>query len=432
MAAVLAAMLGQIGLPGGGVGYGYGSISSVGNPVDSIGGMALPQGENPVKTFIPVARISDMLLNPGKSFEYNGQRLTYPDIRLVYWCGGNTFHHHQDLNRLVKAWQRPETIVVHEPWWNAMARHADIVLPATTPLERNDIGRVPADPIIFAMQQAIPPVGDARNDYDIFSGLAARLGFEESFTEGRSEQEWLRALYYEFRYQLTQQGIDLPEFDSFWDAGHVELPIEETPKVLLAEFRHNRDLHPLPTPSGRIEIFSETVNSFGYDDCPGHPIWLEPVEWLGAERARRFPLHLISNQPATRLHSQHDLGAVSVANKVQGREPLLIHPRDAAVRGIKEGSVVRVFNDRGACLAGVRIANDVSPGVVVLPTGAWYDPEEPGGLDRHGNPNVLTLDKGTSRLAQGPISQTALVEVEIVKEKPPAVQAFIPPSILTS
>ncbi len=429
MAAVLAAMLGQIGLPGGGIGYGYGSTGAIGNPVRATGGITLPQGANPVSSFIPVARITDMLLHPGEPFDYDGRRLVYPDIRLVYWCGGNPFHHHQDLNRLVEAWQRPETIIVHEPWWNALARHADIVLPATTPLERNDIGRQASDPIVFAMAQAIPPVGEARNDYDIFSGVAGRLDFAERFTEGRSENGWLRRLYDELRSAFIRDGIELPPFDAFWSAGHITLPTSGEEKVLLARFRENPAAHPLPTPSGRIEIFSDTVAGFGYGDCPGHPAWIEPAEWLGAEEARSFPLHLISNQPATRLHSQHDPGAVSLANKVQGREPLLIHPAAAAAREITDGSVVRVYNDRGSCLAGVRVTDSVLPDVVVLATGAWYDPAAPGGLDRHGNPNVLTLDKGTSRLAQGPISQTALVEVAAFHGELPAVRAFEPPSL---
>ena len=429
MAAVLAAMLGEIGLPGGGIGYGYGSTGTIGNPVRSVGGMALPQGVNPVKSFIPVARIADMLLNPGEPFDYNGQRLRYPDIRLVYWCGGNPFHHHQDLNRLVEAWQRPETIIVHEPWWNPQARYADIVLPATTSLERNDIGWQAADPIVFAMAQAIPPVGEARNDYDIFSGLADRLGFKDGFTEGRLEKDWLQHLYDSFRSQFVREGIELPPFDAFWRAGHITLPTEGEEKVLLARFREDPVAHPLPTPSGRIEIFSETIAGFGYDDCPGHPAWIEPAEWLGGETAGRFPLHLISNQPTTRLHSQHDPGAVSLANKVQGREPILIHPDTAAARGIEDGTVVRVYNDRGACLAGARVTENVSPNVVVLATGAWFDPVAPGGLERHGNPNVLTLDKGTSRLAQGPISQTTLVEVQTFEEDLPDVQAFTPPDL---
>ena len=81
-----------------------------------------------------------MLLNPGSTIDYDGQKIVFPDTRLIFWCGGNPFHHHQDLNRLVRAWQQPYTIIVNEPWWNSLARHADIVFPATTALERNDIG----------------------------------------------------------------------------------------------------------------------------------------------------------------------------------------------------------------------------------------------------------------------------------------------------
>ncbi|MEJ2089408.1 MAG: molybdopterin-dependent oxidoreductase, partial [Gammaproteobacteria bacterium] len=430
MATVLAAMLGQIGLPGGGIGYGYAAESGVGNPVRRMSGLSLPQGENAVDKFIPVARIADMLLEPGAPFDYNGQRLSYPDIRMVYWGGGNPFHHHQDLNRLVKAWQRPETVIVHEPWWNPLARHADIVLPATTPLERNDIGRASNDAHIYAMHQVVDPVGEAKNDHDIFAALATRLGFEQRFTEGRTEMEWLRHLYDVFRQQAARKRIELPDFEQFWELGEIELPVEDNERVLLGEFRAQPHEHPLSTPSGRIEIFSDTIDGFGYDDCPGHPRWFEPAEWLGGDTAQRHPLHLVSNQPKTRLHSQLDLGKVSVANKVGGREPVLIHPNDAAARDIGDGDIVSLFNDRGACLAGARISEDVRPGVVVLATGAWYDPQTPCGLERHGNPNVLTLDKGTSRLAQGASAHTTLVEMARVDGAIPEVEAFETPTIL--
>ena len=132
---------------------------------------------------------------PASRYDFNGKRGTYPDIRLVYWAGGNPFHHHQDINKLRRAWQRPETVIVHEPWWTATARHADIVLPATTSLERNDIGGARRDKFIIAMQQAIEPVGEARNDFDIFSDLAQRLGVAEAYTQGRDEMAWLRHLY---------------------------------------------------------------------------------------------------------------------------------------------------------------------------------------------------------------------------------------------
>src|SRR6266567_2793819 len=157
LAVTLAAMLGQIGLPGGGFGQGYGSLGYIGRAPLRVGPPTLAQGRNPVTDFIPFARIADMLLHPGEPFDFDGQRLTFPDIRLVYWCGGNPFHHHQDLARLRQALGRPETIVVHDSFWTPMARHADVVLPATMTLERNDIGGSPNDSCLVAMRQAVEP-----------------------------------------------------------------------------------------------------------------------------------------------------------------------------------------------------------------------------------------------------------------------------------
>ena len=142
----------------------------------------------------------------------------------------------------------------------------------------------------------------------------------------------------------------------------------------------------------------------------------------------------MSHQPATRLHSQYDHGSVSLAAKIQGREAITLNPRDAAVRGIKAGDVVRVYNNRGACLAGAKIDDGVRPGVVVLPTGAWFDPLDPSqddSLEKHGNPNVLTLDKGTSKLTQGCSAHTTLVEVELFKGTLPRITAFDLPQFAT-
>jgi biotin/methionine sulfoxide reductase len=153
-------------------------------------------------------------------------------------------------------------------------------------------------------------------------------------------------------------------------------PVPEGPThfTLSESFRADPVNSPLRTPSGRIEITSATIAGFGYPDCPGHPVWLEPDEWLGSPRTRRFPLHLIANQPGTRLHSQLDMGATRQQGKVAGREAIQMHPEDAADRGIAAGDVVRVFNDRGACLAGAVLIWGIRRGVVRLPTGAWFDP----------------------------------------------------------
>ena len=423
----LACLLGQIGTPGGGFALAYGPVNAEGANARAFSGPVLPQGQNAIRTPIPVARIADMLENPGAPYAFDGRHCVYPDIRLIYWAGGNPFHHHQDLNRFVRAWRKPDTIIVNEQYWNANAKMADIVLPATTMLERDDIGSASRDRFMIAMKRAIDPVGEARDDYDIFSALAERLGTKERFTEGRSSAAWLRHLYDDARERAQRFGMSLPPFEAFWSEGLVELPAPAEPPVMLKPYRDNPDANPLPTPSGRIEIFSSTIASFGYDDCPGHPAWFEPAEWLGAPLASRYPLHLISHQPATRLHGQYDHGAVSRASKIHDREALTMHPADAAARGLEAGEVVRVHNDRGACLAGLRISDAVRPGVVVLPTGAWYDPlvpGEPGTLEKHGNPNVLTLDKGTSKLTQGCSAHTALVEVEAFRGPLPAVTAF--------
>jgi biotin/methionine sulfoxide reductase len=428
-AITLAAMLGQIGLPGGGFGFGYGGSNRIGTASHGITWPAVPQGVNPVRDFIPVALLAAMLLHPGGSFTYDGGHHRFPDIRLVWWAGGNPFHHHSELNRLVEAWRRPETVVVQEPWWNPLARHADIVLPCTTPAERNDIGIAGDEGHLFAMRRLVEPIGEARSDHAILAGIAAELGLERAFTDGLDEMGWLRRLFAEARQRAAAQGLDLPEFEEFWARGDIRLPRPTRRRSLLQDFRTDPEAAPLATPSGRIELFSERIAGFGLPDCPGHARWIEPAEWLGGAGAARFPLHLISNQPRMRLHSQYDQGRASRAAKVAGREAIWMHPRDAAARGIAAGAVVRVFNDRGACLAGAVITDSIAPGCVQLPTGAWYDPAEPGGLDRHGNPNVLTLDKGTSGLAQGPSAHTALVQVEAFIGEAPAVQSFIPPGI---
>jgi biotin/methionine sulfoxide reductase len=428
---LLAAALGQIGLPGGGFGFGYGSGAGIGDPPLMFAPPAMETISNPLKISIPTARIADCLLHPGEAYDFNGKRANYPDIRLVYWAGGNPFHHHQDINKLRRAWQRPETVVVHEPWWTATARHADIALPATTTLERNDIGGARRDRFIVAMKQAIEPVGQARNDFAVFSELARRLGFAETYTQGRDEMAWLRHLYEQCRHGAGTNAVSLPDFETFWKDGFLEIPAAADEYVLFGDFRADSSKHPLRTPSGRIELYSEKIAGFGYDDCPPHPTWIEPSEWLGAAAAADCPLHLMSSQPRDRLHSQMDCGPVSAAGKVAGREAITIHPRDAGARGIGNGDVVRVHNARGACLAGAVVSDMVTPGVVQLSCGAWYDPSGDGeqAVCRHGNANVLTRDHGTSKLGQGPSSATTLVEVERWHGPSEPVRAFEPPRV---
>jgi biotin/methionine sulfoxide reductase len=426
MGITLAAMLGELGLPGRGFGHGYGSMAEVGAGPLPVVLPPFPQGRNPVKRYIPVARVADMLLNPGQPFEYNGELLTYPDIRLVYWAGGNPFHHHQDLGRLRRALGRADTVIVHDPFWTPTARHADIVFPSTVSLEREDLGGSRNDPGLIAMHQAVAPPPDVRDDYSTFTALAKRLGVEPAFSEGRTPREWLVVMYDKWAADLrTVVGVSLPSFDEFWERGYVDVPTVDD-ITLLGDFRDDPEANPLMTPSGKVEIGSERIAGFGYDDCPGHPTW------FGVERhaGEVYPLQLVANNPRSRLHSQLDMGEYSQSLKVAGREPARLHPADAARRGIADGDVILLRSDKGSCLAGAVLTDGILEGVVQLSTGAWYDPIDPADPDAmcvHGNPNVLTTDIGTSRLAQGCSGQLAWVEVERWVGETPPIRAFDPP-----
>jgi biotin/methionine sulfoxide reductase len=426
----LAASLGHIGLPGGGFAFGHASMNGVGNPRMEVAGPSMGAGRNPTGSAIPVARITDMLLQPGEPYEFNGTQGVYPDIKMVYWAGGNPFHHHQDLNRFAHAWSRPQTIVSHEIWWNPMARRSDIVLPATTTLERNDIGGSTRDRYVFAMHQALAPVGASRNDFDIYRDLAALGGYEMAFTEGRDEMAWVEHIYNEMALEWKQREHPAPEFHTFWEKGHIAIPEPARPFVLLEAFRQDPESNPLRTPSGRIELYSEKIASFDYSDCPPHPMWLPPVEWLGSTTAQTWPLHLLTPQPAGKLHSQMDGGKTSTDLKINGREALQISPTDAATRHIAHYDIVKVYNNRGACLATAVIDPNLKPGIVCLPTGAWFDADN-AELERHGNPNVRTIDIGTSRLTQGCSAQSALVEVlRWTEAETPEIRAFTPPHLV--
>ena len=432
-AIMLASMLGQIGLPGGGFGFGYSATNHIGGQFSIIPGAAFPQSDNKIDNFIPVARISDLLLNPGKTFHFDGKEYEYPDIKLIYWAGGNPFHHHQDINKLLLAWQKPETIISNEWCWNSLAKYSDIILPCTTPLERQDIMLTPRDPYVISMSKLVEPFKEAKSDFDIFKGIAKKMDIENLFTEGRDEEDWQKWIYQETSVKSKSlKNIDFPSYQEFRKIGWFKVPPPKENTIMLKDFREDPTKFPLSTPSGKIEIYSKTVDSFNYDDCPGHPTWLEPCEWLGSKN-KKYPLHLISNQPKNKLHSQMDHGGYSKSFKIKDREPIEMNSVDAHSRGINNGDIVKLFNDRGACLAGVNINDNIRPGVVQISTGAWYDPEDTKNLKticKHGNPNVLTKDKGTSKLGQGPIAHSCLIEVELVKDNISPVTAFDPPVII--
>lgn len=440
----LACMIGQIGLPGGGFGLSY-HYSNGGSPTATapvVGGINLGnvsqggaewlmQGS---KNNFPLARIADALLNPGKSIQHNGKTITYTDIDFIYWAGGNPLVHHQDTNTFLKAWQKPRTIVVNEIYWTPTARHADIVMPITTSYERNDISMSGdySNLHIVPMKQLVEKQFEAVDDYKVFCDLAKAFGVYDKFSENKSEMQWLEEFYNQALTQSKGLLLELPDFAKFWEANEplqFEIPAESEAFVRYADFREDPILNPLGTDSGLIEIYSQMIEKYGYKDCPAHPTWLEPIEWLGM-KDKPAEFALITSHPALRLHSQLANTSLRKEYAIGDKEPIWINPKDAQAKGIKTGDIVSVSNQRGEVLAGAFVTDAIKPGVVRLCEGVWYDPQEPGkvgSICKNGSPNVLTLDMPSSALANGNIAHTGLVNIKKYEGSLEPISVFTPP-----
>ncbi|MDP5218902.1 trimethylamine-N-oxide reductase TorA [Ruegeria sp. 2205SS24-7] len=440
MGAVLAAMLGQIGLPGGGISYShhYSSVgvSTSGATMPGAFPLNLDLGKTPehdanfgeFSPVIPTTRWIDALLNPGAKIQYNGNEVTLPDLKMAVFVGNNPFHHHQDRNKMRQAIRNLETIVAVDYTWSATCRHADLVLPGCTQFERNDLDMYGsyANSGVLAMHRLVDPLFQSRPDFDIFAALTERFGRREEYTRGMREMEWIETLYNECR-DANAGKFEMPEFADFWDEGLIRFPRGEH-WVRHAAFREDPEINALGTPSGFIEISSRTIEKFGYDDCGAHPKWMEKLERShGGPGSEKYPIWLQSCHPDQRLHSQMcDSEPYRATYSVQGREPIWMSPQDAEQRGLGDGDLVRVFNDRGQLLAGVRLSDNFPPGVARIHEGAWYGPEDAtiGALDTYGDPNTLTMDIGASKLSQATSANTCLVQIEEFEGDAPAVTAF--------
>lgn len=430
MVVVLAAMLGQIGLPGGGFGFGwhYNGAGTPGRKGIILSGFSGSTTVPPVhdstdykgySSTIPIARFMDAILEPGKIINWNGKSVKLPPLKMCVFAGTNPFHRHQQINRIIEGWRKLETVIAIDNQWTSTCRFADIVLPATTQFERNDLDQFGnhSNRGIIAMKQVVSPQFEARNDFDIFRDLCRRFNREAAFTEGLDEMGWLKRIWQEGSQQGKGRGIHLPTFEVFWNQQeYIEF---DHPQMFVRHqaFREDPDLEPLGTPSGLIEIYSKTIADMQYDDCQGHPMWFEKIERShGGPGSQRWPLHLQSVHPDFRLHSQLcESETLRQQYAVGGKEPVFINPQDASARGIRNGDIVRVFNARGQVLAGAVVSDRYAPGVARIHEGAWYDPDKGGDLNalcKYGNPNVLTLDIGTSQLAQATSAHTTLVEIE--------------------
>jgi molybdopterin guanine dinucleotide-containing S/N-oxide reductase-like protein len=413
MLITLALLKGEMGKPGGGLtfeipGYaGQGDARVVGR-----GPANLPGVFNPVTQVILDQQWADSIMHAPVAPNHNGKTYPYPqpgksEVKLAYWAGGSMLNQHDDVNRNMQALAKFETIIVHDSWWTPAARAADIVLPVACLFERNDI--VQFWRYVVYQHKITEPMGEARTDFDIFKGLAQRLGFYDKLVmKMETEDEWLRKLF-------SMSDVKM-SYDDFRKAGVYQLPVDEAPYVAFADFRADPKANPLKTPSGKFEIYSEAIAKFNYADCPPTPQFIEPFEWLGSAKTAQYPLHIVNKHPLFRRHSSYDnVASLHPFSKVNGFEPIYMNPKNATERGLAAGDVVRVFNDRGSVLCGVVVTENMRPDVVTIQQGSWYSPVEPGkpgSLDRGGCASTLTAQRGTSQLAQGPVCHDSLCQIE--------------------
>ncbi|WP_025822435.1 molybdopterin guanine dinucleotide-containing S/N-oxide reductase [Shewanella marina] len=444
MLVTLAAMVGQIGLAGGGFGLSY-HYANGGNPTRIAG--VLPTispvinkataGANNwdmggALNTIPVGSIIEALEHPGEEYQNNGAIKKWPNIKMIWWAGGSPFTHNQNLNRLIKAWQKPELIVVSDPYWASTTRYADIVLPITTSYERDDMTMTGdySNQNIVPMQKIVEPLFESRNDMDVFADLAELLvkNGRQIYRENKTDIQWLQEFYNRAKKMADAQGVHMPDFEHFW-VKHEILTMKWNPKsakfVTYESFRQDPMMNSLGTESGLIEIFSETIASYHYDDCPGHPTWLVPTEWQQNHNPNM--LHLITSHAADRLHSQLNYSRLRKQYAIADREPIIIHPDDAKAHEIESGDLVCVSNSRGKILTGALVTDGIKQGTVCVHEGAWLNMDKQHDICKNGNCNVLTSDIPTSRLANGCAPNSSLVVIEKYTGPELTMDAFTPP-----
>jgi anaerobic dimethyl sulfoxide reductase subunit A len=410
---VLAAITGNIGVAGGWA-SGLALQAPDGGPMWNV----FPICENPVRASIPVFLWTEAVLRGiemGPQEGVIGKEKLDNNIKFIYAVASNVLiNQHADINRSVKILKDEslvEFIVVQDNFLTPTGRFADIVLPACTQFETWGLedGWKYGDEVIL-MPKLVEPPDETKSDYRICAELAQRLGIGEQYTEGRDEREWVSWIIE--RYRETRFP-DIPPLDEFEAAniGVYSNPVTK-PAIAFADFRLDPEAHPLNTPSGKIEIFSKNLWDRGNaDEIPALPKYIQEWESPFGPEAIKYPLQVIGHHSMSRVHST--LYGVDWLEEAFPQR-IFINPVDALDRGIRDGDRVKVYNNRGALVITCRVTKRILPGVVDIPQGAWWKPDEHG-IDQAGSVNVLTSSRWTP-LAFGTAQHTVMVQVEKVRK----------------
>ena len=288
-----------------------------------------------------------------------------PPVKMAYIVATNAINRSSNTLANARALEQLEYVVVNDEFFTPTARHADIVFPICTDLEREDL--VGEQGRVHYNRQAVAPAAESRTDYWVFARLAERLGFGEAYTDGKTEVEWV-----EHFLEKGDLDADVLRRDGVMRS-------QETPPTILAAFREDPAAHPLKTPSGLIQITCPQAEEYGLPVIPSH------IE-IGWERISHYPLRLVTPHSKLRANSS------GYANPwLQRLEPhrVWINSQDAAARGIQQGEMVEVLNQYGVMAIPAKVTERIMPGSVCVYQGAWYRPGKDG-VDEGGCANVLT------------------------------------------
>jgi anaerobic selenocysteine-containing dehydrogenase len=403
---------------------------------------ALTPGDINPQQVIPKDMIHDAILHPPISWYGNSTfpgtvtdqfvKYTYPakgcsEVHMIWTDTPCWITCWNDSNTYMKALQNPkiETIVAQHQWLENDCLFADIILPINTKIEEHDLtSDMESGQFCTVMggEQCIEPIGESRSDYEAVCAVAEKLGLLDVFTGGKTVEEWVKTCY---EHSGVQKKMS---YEAFREKGYYVIPNDpewEKQPVGMREFYDAPEKHPLQTPTGKIEFCSKSLTEHFPDDDerPPVPHWVEKGtghdDRISSQRARKYPLILMSNHGRWRVHAQHDdmtwLRECPTC-KVLGPdgykyEPCWLNPADAAARGIKHGDIVQVFNERGIVLCGAYVTERLRKGVVYVDHGARYDPIVPGEIDRGGAINTITPHNLTSKNTTGMVVSSFLVEV---------------------
>lgn len=335
------------------------------------------------------------------------------------WNGGNEF---------IEAVRSPEieVIIAQHPWFENDCLFADLVFPSNTKFEEEDLGIDIFSGCynqIFYEGQCIESVGESMSDFEVVCEIAKKLGLYEQLTKGRSYEDMIRD-----GYEMSGCA-ELCSYEEFREKGYFVIPTaEDWEKDEPGQHAFWRDPegNPLDTPSGKLELYSEKLAAYFPDDKerPPFPKYIpfgeSHQESLLHPRAKQFPYLMLSNHPRWRMHANLDdiswFREISTS-KVKGPdgylyEPVWINPADALKKGIRDGDVVKIFNERGFVLGGALVTERVMPGAISQDHGARLDPIEAGVSDRGGANNLICPTAVTSKNCVGEVTNGFLVNFE--------------------